>query len=152
MLDKVLEHSHYPHLKSYLENWSIEEWCLIIFVLVVVILTKIWVLSLKCTPGWKMCGFTHLWVFDLRIIPSLSYLGLNRYFLIRHYISSVISLCYGICFALHKSCFDGKQILVEDIVCKAWNVVDDYKFNVEHACNVICAVLVLLREIHMYMM
>jgi ribonuclease HI len=41
-------------------------------------------------------------------------------------ISYVLSLCYGIWFARNKSCFDGKQISAEDIVCKAWNVVDDY--------------------------
>jgi hypothetical protein len=41
-------------------------------------------------------------------------------------ISYVLSLCYGIWFARNKSCFDGKQILAEDIVCKAWTIVDDY--------------------------
>jgi ribonuclease HI len=41
-------------------------------------------------------------------------------------ISYVLSLCYGIWFARNKSCFDGKQNLVEDIVRKAWAIVDDY--------------------------
>lgn len=41
-------------------------------------------------------------------------------------ISYVVSLCYGIRFARNKSCFDGKQILAEDIVRKAWTAVDDY--------------------------
>jgi len=40
--------------------------------------------------------------------------------------SYVLFLCYGIWFAHNKSSFDGKQILVEDIVRKAWIVVDDY--------------------------
>jgi hypothetical protein len=34
-------------------------------------------------------------------------------------ISYVLSLCYGIWFARNKSCFHGKQILVEDVVRKA---------------------------------
>lgn len=41
-------------------------------------------------------------------------------------ISYILSLCYGIWFACNKFCFNGKQIIVEDIACKAWIVVDDY--------------------------
>jgi len=78
-------------------------------------------------PGWKGCGFTLLWVFYLRILPPfIPWLGQVISHSSLDVVSYVLSLCYGIWFARNKSCFDGKQVLVEDIVLRAWTVADDY--------------------------